>query len=78
MSMLLSLIPMEWLLGAIGAAGILIAAYFKGRSAGKQTEKAKQDAAEAKARTVADEVQNDVGAMSAEQIRAELAKRAHQ
>lgn len=46
------------------------------RRAGAKAEKAKQAASEIKARDVADDIQSDVGAMSAEQIRAELAKRA--
>lgn len=36
MSMLLSLIPIEWLLGALGMFGVGIVAYFKGRNANSE------------------------------------------
>lgn len=58
--------------GIIGALGW----GFKQRVAGARLERDKQAKAEQKARDVADEVQTDVGAMSPDQVRAELAKRA--
>lgn len=60
MSMLLSLIPIDWLLGALGMIGIGIAAYFKGRNSGVDTEKAKQAASEIRARDIADEIDDAV------------------
>ncbi len=46
----------------------------KQRSAGAAKERAKQAAADAKARDVADDVQNDIGAMTPEQRREALRK----
>ncbi|QOF71490.1 hypothetical protein IG197_27760 [Aminobacter sp. SR38] len=57
--------------GIIGALGW----GFKQRLTGARLEREKQAKAEQKARDVADEVQSDVGAMSPDQVRAELAKR---
>lgn len=59
----------------LGAIALVFGAWKIDRNATAR-ERAKQAAAEAKARDVRDEVQNDVGAMSADQVRAELAKRA--
>lgn len=47
---------------------------WKQRSAGAAKERAKQAAADAKARDIADDVQNDVGAMTPEQRREALRK----
>jgi hypothetical protein len=66
----------KWIVGALGVVVAIIAAWLKGRLSGAKAERAKQAASEVKARDVADEVQSDVGAMSADHIRAELAKRA--
>lgn len=53
-------------LAAIGiAAGILFAAYSKGRT----DAASKQAASEAKARDIADQVDNDVGALTPDQRR---------
>lgn len=58
---------------ALGAAIVAaLGMYFKGLSAGKASERAKQAAAEAKARDIRDEVQNDIGTIPAEQARKEL------
>ena len=46
----------------------------KQRSAGAAKERAKQAAAEAKARETADDIQNDIGAMTPEQRREALRK----
>ena len=59
--------------GAFLAAGL---AYLRGRSTGKRAERNRQAAREAKARDIHDEVQSDVGSMSADHIRAELGERA--
>lgn len=57
--------------GIVGALGW----GFKQRLTGARLEREKQAKVEQKARDVADEVQSDVGAMSPDQVRAELAKR---
>jgi hypothetical protein len=59
---------------AIAAGGAIIAAIawgFHQRIAGAKAERAKQAAEEAKARDVADQVQNDVGALPADAVRKE-------
>lgn len=48
----------------------------KQRRAGAAKERQKQAHAEAKARDIRDEVQSDIGTMSPDHIRSELAKRA--
>lgn len=61
----------------IGAGAILAAfaaAYLKGRSAGKRTAETAQKAKEAQARDIADQVDNDVGALPADLARKELGK----
>ena len=58
------------LAGIIGALGW----GFKQRLAGAAKERAKQAASEAKARDVADLVENDIGAMTPEQRREALRK----
>jgi hypothetical protein len=57
--------------GIIGALGW----GFKQRLTGARLEREKQAKAEQKARDIFDGVQSDVGAMSPDQVRAELAKR---
>lgn len=59
------------LAGILGAFGFGI----HQRRAGAKAERAKQAQAEAKARDIRDEVQSDIGAMSPDHVRAELAKR---
>ena len=57
------------------AAGLGALAWgIKQRSAGASAERAKQAAKEAKARDVAEEVENDIGAMTPEQRREALRK----
>lgn len=58
----------------VAAAALAFGSYVKGRLAGAKRERAKHDAADAKARDVADDVQNDVGAMTPEQRREALRK----
>ncbi|WP_245426009.1 ABC transporter permease [Mesorhizobium sp. WSM3862] len=60
---------------ALAAGGALVAAVawgFHQRMAGAKAERAKQEAEEAKARDIADKVQNDVGALPADAARKEL------
>jgi hypothetical protein len=54
--------------GIIGAA----AAWMHGRVSGAKAERLDQVAAEAKARDVSDQVQNDIGALPADKAREEL------
>jgi hypothetical protein len=71
---------MTWLLANLtsllfaagGGLVALLVAYLKGRSTGKASEKAKQAAQEQKARDIRDEVQNDIGALPADEARKEL------
>lgn len=48
--------------------------YVRGRLSGAKLERQKQDAAEAKARDIRDQVDNDVGALPADLARKELGK----
>ena len=59
--------------GVLGLLGIFGYGYSQ-RRAGAAKEKARQAASEAKARTIADEVENDVGALTPEQRRERLKK----
>ena len=59
-------------LGGIFVA--LVAAFFKGRIAGIKAERTKQAQAEIEARDIADEIQNDVGAMPPDVARKELSR----
>jgi len=67
--------PMIEILIAIGA--VILAALgwgFHQRKAGIASEREKQSAREAKARTIADEVDNDIGAMPPDEARKELSR----
>lgn len=66
----------KWIVGALGVVIAIIAAWLKGRLSGAKAERAKQAEQETAARDIRDEVQNDIGAMPADKVRAELAKRA--
>lgn len=59
--------------GVLGLLGVFGYGYSQ-RRAGAAKEKARQAASEAKARTIADEVENDVGALTPEQRRERLKK----
>lgn len=61
-----------FILAAVGWLGARV--YYERR--GAANERAKRDAADRRANDVADEIQNDVRAMSPEQVDAELRKRA--
>ena len=63
-----------YLIAAIGALVAIIAAYTRGRLTGAKLERATQAAAEKKARDVADQVDNDVGALPPKDAREELKK----
>ncbi|MBZ9856765.1 ABC transporter permease [Mesorhizobium sp. CA13] len=69
-ALLLSLIAKLWPYIMIGLAAVfgLVRAWYKG----KADQKAAQAAAEAKARDIADQVDNDVGALPADKVRQEL------
>lgn len=58
--------------GIVGALGFGL----QQRRAGAKSERNRQAAREAKARDIHDEIQSDVGSMSADHIRAELGERA--
>lgn len=63
------------LVAIMGGAIVALGAFLKGNSRGARLEREKQAKAEQKARDVRDEVQSDIGAMSPDQVRAELGKR---
>lgn len=72
MSALTALLSNPYILG-LGAAFIaVIVAFFKGSTSGAAKERAKQDAERIKARDIADEVDNDIGAMPPDDTRAEM------
>jgi hypothetical protein len=66
----------KWIVGALGVVIAILAAWLKGRLSGAKAERAKQAEQETAARDIRDQVQNDIGAMPADKVRAELAKRA--
>ncbi|RWO34727.1 MAG: ABC transporter permease [Mesorhizobium sp.] len=60
---------------AIGAGIIAVAgAWFKGRLSGAKAERHKQQVEQLAARDISDQVQNDVGAMPADEARKELSR----
>lgn len=65
----------KWIVGALGVVIAILAAWLKGRLSGAKAERAKQAEQETAARDIRDEVQNDIGAMPADKVREELAKR---
>lgn len=74
-ALFLSFLSNPTLVAILGGLLAALVAFLKGNSRGARLERDKQAKAEQKARDVADEVQSDVGAMSPDQVRAELAKR---
>lgn len=74
-ALILSALTNPTLLAVMGGLLFGLITFFKGNSRGAAKERAKREAEEAKARDVRDEVQSDIGAMSADQVRSELAKR---
>ncbi|MDS1138571.1 ABC transporter permease [Nitratireductor indicus] len=74
MSALLGLLLNKYVMGAGAALVGLALAVFKAYRAGASKERQKQTQERLKARQVADEIDNDVGAMSSEESRKELSK----
>lgn len=68
--MIASLTP--WLLAAGGLLIAFVTAIFKARLDGAKLERAKQQEAEAKARDISDQVDNDLGAVPPDKQREEL------
>ncbi len=75
-ALLLSAITNPTLIAIMGGLLFGLVTFFKGNSRGASRERAKREAEEAKARDIASEVQSDIGAMSPDQVRAEMRKRA--
>lgn len=67
-----SLLP--YIIAAVAALAAFVGAYVKGKSAGRQSEQAKQLRDRQEARDAADEVDNDVGAMPPDAAREALKK----
>ena len=67
-----SLISNPTLIAIFGGIILAIGALFKGRIDGAAKERQKQAAAETKARDISDEVDNDLGTLTADQKRKEL------
>lgn len=63
-----------WLIGAGAALIAFLAAYMRGRITGAQRERDKQMRERMEARDIADQVDNDVGALPPDQARKELGK----
>lgn len=74
MTALLSLLtgPNGILVGLGAVLLAIVGAFMKGRISGAAKERNKQAAAETKARDIADEVDNDLGTLTADQKRKEL------
>lgn len=62
------------LIGAGGLLALIIGAFIKGRTSGATRERDRQAAERIEAITEANEVENDIGAMPADQKREELKK----
>ncbi|MBB6469607.1 hypothetical protein [Aminobacter carboxidus] len=75
MTMIGFLLSSPTLIAIFGGVLAALVAFLRGNSRGARREREIQAKAEQKARDIADEVQSDIGAMSPEQLRAELAKR---
>lgn len=71
---LLSLIDVKWLLGGLGAVVFGLIAMFKGRADGAAKERAKQLQRDAKARDVADEIDDAVAGRTAAENRKRLSR----
>lgn len=69
-ALVLSIIAEFWpyIVGAMGVVAVI----FQQRKAGAKAERAKQAEREAEARDVADQIDNDVGALPGAQVRKEL------
>lgn len=71
-ALVLSLLSSPTLLAILGGVIAVVGAFIKGRLDGAKKERARQAASRQKARTIADEVDNDIGAIPADQARKEL------
>lgn len=65
----------KWIVAGLGVIIALLGSYLKGRLSGAKAERTKQAEQELAARDIRDQVQNDIGAMPADKVREELAKR---
>lgn len=74
MDLLFSLIDVKWLLGGLGALVFGLIAMFKGRADGAAKEREKQLRKDAKARDMADEIEDAVAGRTAEQNRKRLSR----
>ena len=73
-ALLLSLLSNPTVLAILAGIAAVVAAFFRGKRIATDAERAKQAEAERKARTIADEVDNDIGAMPPADARKELSK----
>ncbi|MGN6773171.1 MAG: hypothetical protein ACTHJQ_25480 [Rhizobiaceae bacterium] len=64
----------KWLVGLLGVVIALVVSNFSGRLSGAKKERQKQASDEAKAHDIANEVQNDIGAIPPDKARQELGK----
>lgn len=72
--LILSALTNPTLLAIMGGLLFGLITFFKGNSRGAAKERAKREAEEAKARDIADQVDNDVGALPPDKARQELRK----
>lgn len=73
-ALILSALTNPTLLAIMGGVVAVLVAYIKGGVDTAAKERAKRDAEEAKARDIADQVDNDVGALPPDKARQELRK----
>lgn len=71
-ALLLSFLSNPTMLAVMGGLLAVLVAFFKGNSRGARLERAKQAEAEHKARTIADQVDNDIGALPTSEARERL------
>ena len=72
MTILGFLISNPTLLAIMGGVVTVLVAFLKGNSRGALKERAKHEAEQAKARSIADQVDNDIGALPPDKARQEL------
>ncbi|MHA6686338.1 hypothetical protein [Mesorhizobium sp. A556] len=63
-----------YIIGGVAILAAFVATYVKGRLSGAKLERDHQAASEAKARDIADQVDNDIGALPGSKAREELGK----
>lgn len=73
-SWLISLIDVKWLLGGLAGVVAVVIAMFKGRADGAARERTKQLQRDAKAREVADDIDDAVAGRTAAENRKRLGK----